>query len=438
MRRHCKAVSMLLAVFLLAGLLSPCTPVRAAAGVITWPAGAKIIESRTFYGDQSLDSVVIPENVEEIHSEAFADSSLREITLPSTITFIDETAFTGSNLSAVHVDKDPNSYAYNWMRDHGYLAEYRALLIGEKTFLHLGDMETETVLRNAGDAGEMGKMLGRVYGPAGIRYTVTKKTDLSYGGILSAIQNTFEGSREQDVSLFFIATHGNTASDGDLLMSFTGDPNDEEAVAAFRANQFLSFETLASWLTTYVKGRVIVILESCGSGSAIYSADEPEDGAKGTLFAGRDSAALRAVAAETQGDDTAFAGRAVEVFGKADPGITVMPPEGNTSPAGGRKTTGSFRQPKFYVLAASAHGEDSYGYLNDAPVSPLMNFFTLWLIQGIGRAGNSPADQIPKDGLLTLQELFVYINRNGRVNGQQIQHVQCYHQNSEFVCFLLQ
>ena len=438
-RKTCrKHLAVILLLAMLSALLLP--PAVSSASVLTWPKGAEIIQHRMFYGNTSLESVVIPEGVKEIREEAFANSSLREITLPSTITFIDESAFAGTNLTSVHAVK--GTYAYNWMRERGCLAEYRALVIGEKTFLEqnkdTGAYYIAKVLRNEGDANQMQSKLNTLYGATGNPFSVVKKTDLSSGEILSAIQSTFADTMDQDVSLFFIASHGYRNS-GDLLMPYLGSLQDEDALETYSHNSRLSFETLASWLTTHVKGKVIVILESCGSGAAVYSS---ENGAKGTLSPGMDASSLRFVTRslteDTQeADAAAFTEKAVEAFGKADPGVAVVQPGTKSSPAGMRKASGSFRQPKFYVLASCAYNEDCYGYANTSSHRPIMNFFTLWLLQGIGKAGASPADTIPKNGVLTLQELFLYIYTNGKYNGKVVQHVQCYPSDSGFECFLL-
>ena len=197
--------------------------------------------------------------------------------------------------------------------------------------------------------------------------------------------------------------------------------------------RWLSFDVLASWLNQYVKGKVIVVLESCGSGSAIYSDEVAENNVR-LLYTNKDFL-VRGFLEGTDKSDT-FAAKAIQAFEETDPGWI------NENGGDGKKGngTGSMRQEnKFYVLAASRHHEQSYGYKNDASVSVVMNLFTLWLIRGIGKTGASPADVSPTNGILTLRELFAYIKKYGIVivNGEQAQHVQCYPQSSDFECFLL-
>ena len=220
-------------------------------------------------------------------------------------------------------------------------AEYRALLIGEQRFLWFYDdgdwMLDERNQRNIGDVDNLIRSLENVTGPEEPwgPFAVTRKTNLSRGGIRDAIRDAFADTEEQDLSVFFIATHGDETSDGDLSAAFTGRAGNAADREKYRKAQWISFETLAKWLKTYVKGRVFVILESCGSGSAIYDPAVPEN------KSGRDAAAER------------FVRRAVEAFSKEDPGISAVD-------AG--KSTGDLRIPKFYVLTASAHEEKSYGW----------------------------------------------------------------------------
>ena len=317
------------------------------------------------------------------------------------------------------------------MRDRGYIREYRALLIGEQRFLR-EDGEgfyTELANRNKNDVNQLMKpALGRTIGPSGVyganegHFIITTKINLAYGQIKTAIQTAFRDTRDQDISVFFIATHGNSAGDGELEMAFTGDPNKPDQVRVFSENQLLPMSTLAGWLREYVRGKVFVILESCGAGSAIYPADNGSKALKA-------SKTNRGTSADDEYDPKAFVSEAVAVFSKADPGLTE--PDGTEE--GLRKdSTGDMKVGKFYVLAAAAHHEMSYGWeAGDAS----FNFFTKWLTDGIGRKGSSPADR-NGDEKLTLQELYSYIKNVGddyissHFEGNPDQHVQCWPANS--------
>lgn len=413
----------ILASFLILLLLPILPGVSCAEGlkVLTLPESLTTVAQQAFRGDTSLQKVVLQEGIGSIESLAFADCSLEEIVLPASLTYIAEDAFENTVLHTMTAPK--GSYAYQWGREHQYITEYRALLIGEKTFL-IGGEKTE-VLRNANDVANMAGMLGKVYGPEGTKYKVTRKINANYYAIQSAIRTTFVDTMDQDISIFFIASHGNSKGDGELVMPFLGDPNNGADVNAYNARKDLSFETLASWLSV-INGKVIVILESCGAGSAVYV----------------ESNGLHKRGEKTEDEKSEdFVQAAVKAFAKVDPGITT----GQITVDTGRKSTGDLRQPKFYVLAAAAHHEESYGYGNGA--SDPVNLFTKWLIQGVGEKGNAPADA-DSDSVLVLDELHMYIKNigdgykipvyvNGKLDHYTYQHVQVYPENSSQAIFLL-
>ncbi len=81
------------------------------------PADLTTIDEEAFFGDTSVDTVVLPDTVAEIRARAFAGSSLRAINLPDSLTFIDDTAFDGPDKVSVTVNK--GSYAYEWARISG-------------------------------------------------------------------------------------------------------------------------------------------------------------------------------------------------------------------------------------------------------------------------------------------------------------------------------
>ena len=115
MRCMRKIVSILLALMLLTAW--------AATGdeALTMPDDLKIIKPSAFYGDTSLDRVVLPEGVEEIESKAFAGSTLSEINLPASLTFISRSAFDGPD--KVHVEAQKGTYAYKWAVKYGYIED---------------------------------------------------------------------------------------------------------------------------------------------------------------------------------------------------------------------------------------------------------------------------------------------------------------------------
>ena len=81
----------------------------AMAATLTLPDGVTVIEEQAFYGDTSLDTVVLPENITRIDSKAFAYSSVKRIYLPAKLSYIASDAFTGC--SAVVGYGTDNTYA---------------------------------------------------------------------------------------------------------------------------------------------------------------------------------------------------------------------------------------------------------------------------------------------------------------------------------------
>ena len=240
---------------------------------------------------------------------------------------------------------------------------YRALLVGEEAF-------NPICTRNRGDVELMANVLASVKGPAGGKYSVTEKYNLSNSALKSAIATTFAGATDNDVSLFFIATHGDASSTG----SYAG----ALALVDSSGNQtWILMSELASCLKA-IPGKVIVILESCGSGAAIYN------GTDGDAAAAND----------------AFVNEVIRVFAENDSNIEVYD-----------ANTGEFRvSNKFYVLTASAYLQLSWG-----SESRRCNYFTKWLTEGIGTSGSMPADTNygNGDGKLTLEEAYSYVSAVG-------------------------
>ena len=281
--------------------------------------------------------------------------------------------------------------------------KYRALLIGEANFVSY-------CWRNRGDVALMENMLNSVRGLYGGRFSITKAYDLSRDQTLNAIASAFAGANENDVSLFFIATHGDTESEGS-----------EAGQLAMIPSGYLQMKDLANALLA-VPGKVIVILESCGSGAPIYDEDDDR---------------LAALKANTE----AFGEAAARAFSSADPGVVVELKPSDLDSNGIRTNTGELRvENKFYVLTASAYQQESYGY--EYGESGSYNLFTKWLTEGVDTSGKMPADA-DGNGKLTLQELYAYISSVGDNTpiytsyfDFSYQHVQVYPAKSGFVLFV--
>lgn len=281
---------------------------------------------------------------------------------------------------------------------------YRALLIGEERHLEqnsYGQYVIDTCTRNSADMNHMAEMLGSVYAADGGQYQVTTRKDATYEDIQSLIQTTFAGTTDNDVSLFFIATHGYSRQDGELAMPFTKELTYDNISDYNRGNYKLPFNTLASWLNTYVKGEVIVLIESCGAGSAIYDPSEAENqtkvinGGVWGYLSEQDTPKTNSKAAESY-SDAEFVSKAIRAFSSRDHSIQVS-----------NEGQGALRQNKFYVLAASRHQQDSIGYESRIDPNLSHNVFTDWLIAGAYGAADTMGDG---NFVITLTEMFNYID----------------------------
>lgn len=285
---------------------------------------------------------------------------------------------------------------------------YRALLVGECTFpdTSYGDLPAKK------DVSLMKSMLKNTKGPTKSKWSVTTRTNRTTGQIYDDIQTAFAGAEEGDVSLFYISTHG------DQKLSIKGDtPEYAGYLMTYGDDRFdnwydrnvMTLPCLASWLKE-VPGQIIVIIDSCGSGAAIY-------GAKGNGSATGDAAATFSPGA--------FDGAVMNAFMSEDKGTVVQSME-----------TGAFvLKNKFYVLASAAYQEACW--TNNGKYS----YFTKWLTEGVGTSGKMPADS-NKNKLTTLNELYKYIKKRSEKatitdskGTQYSQHVQVYPSGSGFELF---
>ena len=286
--------------------------------------------------------------------------------------------------------------------------KYRALLVAQEAF-------NPICTRNTGDMYLMRDMLNSIKGPSGGSYSITLKKDIDVSTLFSAIDTAFSGADSNDVSLFFIATHGDSS---------TSDPTYAGALCClygYNSVDWLALPDLAAKLKT-VPGKVIVILESCGSGAAVYSTYAEQNGAVNAKAAAAAAAAFDAAA--------------IEAFADADPGL-IVDAQGNAYEMDGPlPNVGDLRvDNKFYVLTASRYLEMSWG-TEQGPY----NYFTKWLTDGVGTYGHMQADT-DYDGAVTLKEMFNYISEVGDNHsfydgtGYYYQHVQAYPKNSTYKLF---
>ncbi len=276
---------------------------------------------------------------------------------------------------------------------------YRALLVGESRFPDSGMSD----LPGDRDVAMLSRMLGSVKGPSGSDWIVTGRTDLTAAQIHAAIQTVFAGAEEGDVSLFYISTHGDETQrfDGDFpeYAGFLQTYPDYARYNWYDRNT-LTLVALAAWLAE-VPGQVVVMIDSCGSGAAIY----------GAMGASRYT---------PQRFDRAV----VEAFRDADVGVM----------APGVDQGAFVRENKFYVLTSTDYQETGWS------LKGKYSYFAKWLTGGIKTRGRMPADA-DRNRVTTLSELFGYMKNCAdkkvfKYHGVNYrQHVQVYPANSGFELF---
>ena len=293
--------------------------------------------------------------------------------------------------------------------------KYRALLISESDFYWASVKNPaerwEHSKRNQGVVEKMKTMLQNVKTPTDSKYQITTRNNTSLNELKQLVRKTFAGADENDVSLFFIATHGDSDDDvsdeeaGALVMASQGEKQPED----------LRLSVLRDLLLE-VPGKVIVLLSACGSGAAVYESNGIQSGNQPI-----DRAA-------------AFNARVVEAFRSADPGVMESDYASNT---------GELRRVnKFYVLTAAAYKEESWGYEESRT-----NSFVQHLTKGVGKSGSMPADTKyagNKNGMVDLHELYRYISATGdyvlntddkKKEKFYVQHVQVYPSGVRYALF---
>ena len=364
------------AVLLLVFAALACRPVPAGAegteGFVL-PASLEVIEEEAFAGT-AVKNTELPESLTTVGDGAFSNiPGLETVTVPATDHLtISDSAFSGSG--GVIIRGEEGSYAQEWADRNGLpflpVGSDRpaALVIGQWHYaLPLGSQPG-----CFNDARAVRGMLGGLSN----RFNTALVTDLTADQIRKAIRTAFSGAKDQDVSLLYYSGHGgdDDATGKGALLGVDGSA--------------LPIADLAEILSG-VKGRVIVILDSCYSGSAIA--------AKGAL----------------RGGDPldAFLKQVVSGF------------SGYTLSSGGiGKRSGELAVPKFIVLAAAAASEISGETILDGY---RCGIFTYSMLKGLGcvypdgtYTGAMPADD--GDLEVTLEEIYSYAYREAnRIYSQQ-------------------
>ncbi|MBR3017025.1 MAG: caspase family protein [Clostridia bacterium] len=230
-------------------------------------------------------------------------------------------------------------------------AMYRALLVGNSTYRVNSNLPCSAV-----DVKNMNNLLSQVNGGA-YKGHITVLENSTTSTLRSAITSTYNGAKSGDVSLFYVSAHG-----------ITNYTTGEYAGAVVMSDETLvTWKNLAAWLSSAnPNNKVIVLIDTCGSGAPVVQAGESDF------------------------DETLYNRAIISAFAAADPGIKVK----------GADKTGELRSSKFEVITASNNGETSYGFSTGSN-------FTNYIVAGIGTLGSMPADS-NSDGYVTTNELYTY------------------------------
>ena len=281
---------------------------------------------------------------------------------------------------------------------------YRAVLIGESIYdpdhylpKYRNDDMSDNLYYSSNDLNAMQRML------AGLNYsTIIARADAGKSQVLSAIRYGFSGADENDVSLFYFTGHGYQETTG----SYAG------ALSLVDSNA-ITLTELADVLGR-IPGKVVVLLDSCGSGAAIHSKADFSSKAK----------AAGSTTVRSSFNPALFNQQVINVFAAADRTSGIKSSELATG--------------KFQVITASEIGEssiemNSYGYRGGA--------FTIGLVEGAGFSYHSsshtaamPADK-NSDKKITLGEAYSFAAARVRQLTDGDQHVQRYPIGSRFVIY---
>lgn len=292
---------------------------------------------------------------------------------------------------------------------------YRALVIGEEHFPGSGMDD----LPGSRDVKLMEKMLSGVRGPSGERWNVVSASDLTAAQIHAYIQSAFAGAQPGDVSLFYISTHGDQEYElGGRYSSYAGClmAYPDERFSNWYDRNALTLGRLAGWLSE-VPGQVIVLIDSCGSGAAIYGAA----GVSAPALSAEDFDDAQEFETPAFSPE-AFDQAVVDAFRDLDAGV-LAPGQG-----------AFLLENKFFVLTSCAYRETGWSLKNK------YSYFTKWLTDAIKQKGRMPADA-NRNRYTTLAELYNWLAKQAnkkvfKYKGVKYrQHVQVYPAGSGFELF---
>ena len=107
------------------------------------------VEEGFLFGDDLVESAVLPEGLKSIGRGAFSDCALPEMKLPDSLTMIADDAFDGPDKVKITAKED--TYAYQWALEHGYIFTYEEDVDGTLTITgYLGNKKELTIPEKIG------------------------------------------------------------------------------------------------------------------------------------------------------------------------------------------------------------------------------------------------------------------------------------------------
>lgn len=252
---------------------------------------------------------------------------------------------------------------------------YRALLIGEENY--------DTVLN--GPINDIKAMNNMLSGLTAMDWKIYPQADATRDEIVSLIALAFGDATENDVSIFYYSGHGVTGS---------GDYYSGALVTVDYS--YIPMQDLAELLSA-VPGKVIVLLDSCGSGAAISGGVSAS-----SIYAADDTPAF---------DPASFNAEVIQAFSRYN---------GNE-----QNKSAELAAEKFYVLTSGAYEQNS----RSVCINNIWGgVFTRAFVGCAGYDFNAKvwSESMPADGdgdnCLTLQECYIYC----RNKASEYQDVQVY------------
>ena len=204
------------------------------------------------------DRLVLPANLKRIEKDAFANTHADVVVFPDGIEYIDADAFSGIS-SGIGIGSADNKVAENWCISHGWTYQantrYYALVIANSTYRNNNFCNNLPGVKKDGQAV---KAALTAYG-----WNVRLVENRTASQMQSDIESYFGDKKSSDVCLLFYSGHGDNsygASAGSLIGVDYGNSYD-----------LFSPVSLRNTLLGSTKGKVIIMLDSCGSGATVYA-----------------------------------------------------------------------------------------------------------------------------------------------------------------------